>query len=72
LAREKGTSNLHVSDEHGMGAHDLEVFGRNTRPGGEEPAHLTQVRSLPVSATSVNSCAGVPTRSFTKYCPVPE
>jgi len=76
FAREKGTSNLHVSDEHGMGAHDLESAGRNTRPRGVAPPapapwHLTQVRSLPVSATSANSCAGVPTRSLTKYCPVP-
>jgi hypothetical protein len=32
---------------------------------------LTQVRSLPVSATSRNGCAGVPTRKRTKYWPVP-
>jgi hypothetical protein len=75
LAREKGTSNLHVLDEQGMDTHDLEFLVQNTRPGVQvvapAPWHLTQVRSLPVSATSVNSCAGVPTRNFTKYCPVP-
>jgi hypothetical protein len=65
-----------------MGDHDLESAGRNTRGGEDDPAgavddegdaprHLTQVRSLPVSATSTKGCAGVPTRSRTKYCPVP-
>jgi hypothetical protein len=69
-----------------MGAHDLESAGRNTRGGDDDPEagagdgedesacsprHLTQVRSLPVSATSTKGCAGVPTRSRTKYCPVP-
>jgi hypothetical protein len=67
-----------------MGAHDLDPAGRNTRGGNDDPAgdgegagdsawprHLTQVRSLPVSATSTKGCAGVPTRSRTKYCPVP-
>src|SRR4051812_3229656 len=68
-----------------MGDHDLESAGRNTRGDdpagagagatddeGDAPRHLTQVRSLPVSATSTKGCAGVPTRSRTKYCPVPE
>ena len=78
LAREKGTYDVHVSDEHGMGDHDLESLGRNTRgeedgegSDGDAPRHLTQVRSLPVSATRRNGCAGVPTRNRTKYCPVP-
>lgn len=61
-----------------MGAHDLESAGRNTRgeadgdaAGEDAPRHFTQVRSLPVSATSTKGCAGVPTRNRTKYCPVP-
>jgi len=69
-----------VSEEHAMGAHDLDAEVRNTRAGGgccgpdavdPAPWHLTQVRSLPVSATSTNGCAGVPTRKRTKYWPVP-
>jgi hypothetical protein len=70
LAREKGTSNLHVCDEHWTGSHVLESAVRKPEsPPG--PRHLTQVRSLPVSATSRNCCAGVPTWTRAKNCPVP-
>jgi hypothetical protein len=40
-------------------------------PMSWSPRHLTQVRSLPVSATSRNCCAGVPTWTRAKNCPVP-